>query len=253
MAMPPYPYGYGNYWGPPPPDCSDDENFGPDESEESETEDIASIADPEQPGSGIICQPKPSTAAASPSAPGTGVSLAAHVAAITTEEDVGPKVGEDLAKLAELIWSKPQKEDIRDLYTTDKRPQNTPSLQKVQLDDDICAGLADKSKARRSDAVFASINTARTKPAVCLTSPIEVNQKDADQPGISQRSADHAVNGLKILSYATHLLHQVRRDQLKYVLDPAIRQKLGKNKSLSEINESHQLFGGDTQKQAKEG
>ena len=262
MPMPPqsmtmmpqyYDYGYNNYWAPgAPAEASDEENVSllSDSDDDSQRPEGAINDQPSAPGPpAISCIPrampadKPST---------SGVSLSAHMQAVSTDNDVGPPVGEDLAQLTELIWGKTHKEEMKSLYTDYKRAPNTPSLQKVQLDEDICRALKDKSRARRSDAVYGSISNALAKTAVCLTSLVEVNQQEADQPGISQKSADHAVNGLRMLSYANHLLHQVRRDHIKSVL-PALRQNLGKDKDLSEVNESHQLFGGDMQKQVKEG
>lgn len=122
----------------------------------------------------------------------------------------------------------------------------------MKLDDEIVAVLGN-TKNKRIDATLASVNNSMTKTAVCLARLIDVNHLKADQPGTSQQSADLAVHALKMLAYGTSLLHSARKDQLKYVLDLSLRQKLGQNKSLQDINESHQLFGGDLQKQAKEG
>ena len=55
---------------------------------------------------------------------------------MNSETDVGPDISKYLAALLENLWSKSHKEKIKDLYAANKRPQNTPSLEKVSLEDD---------------------------------------------------------------------------------------------------------------------
>lgn len=180
------------------------------------------------------------------------VSLDKHAEALSTDDEVGPAVSESLANVIGKIWDRNHKEEIKDLYAEHKRPANIPSLQKVALDEDIAIGLSDKSKAKRTDALLHSVNNALVKVAVAFTKVIEQNMISPENTDIRQKTVDQSIAGVKMLAYATSLLHTTRREQIKQVLDPGLKQKLKKN-SIEATNASHQLFGGDLQKIAKEG
>lgn len=79
------------------------------------------------------------------------VSLAKHVDSAYITEDVGPKVSDQLATLIQKLWDKSHKEEIKDLFANNARPENTPSLQKVDLDEDIASGPSDKARPKRME------------------------------------------------------------------------------------------------------
>ena len=72
---------------------------------------------------------------------------------------------------------------------------------------------------------------------------------------VRQDTADTVISSLKMLSHGAALLHNARRDQFKQFLDPGVlrRMQQPQAKPLKNTNTSHQLFGGELQKQAKEG
>ena len=180
------------------------------------------------------------------------VSIVKHLETMNAETDVGPDISKDLAALIENLWSKSHKEEIKDLYAANKRPQNTPSLEKVALDDDLAAGISYKSKARRTDLTLHSVQGAMVKTAICLTRLADRNFTK-DPMASKQDTIDTAISGIKMLAHATSMLMQARREQFKSMLDPALLQQMSKSKALQASNTTHQLFGGELQKQAKEG
>jgi len=198
----------------------------------------------------VIQAPRLVTATQDDSAP--GVSLKKHEASLADEDEVGAPVADSLAKIVEKIWNRSNKEEIKDLYGAHRRPVNTPSLQKVTLDSDIAMGLSDKSRAKRTDALLHSINNAIAKSAIVITEIMDRNLKAPKSPDTCQFTVDQGIEAMKMLSYATSMLHSTRRDQIKQILDPAVRHQLCKNNTIESTNASHQLFGGDLQKQAKE-
>ena len=56
---------------------------------------------------------------------------------INTGEDVAPNVWPNVASLVETTWGKQHKDNIKQIYYSHKRPNNTPSFQKVVLDSEL--------------------------------------------------------------------------------------------------------------------
>ena len=170
------------------------------------------------------------------------------------DQDVAPNVWPNVAVLVEKTWNVPHKEDIKAIYTSHKRPGNTPSLEKVSLDDEIATGLAERfPAAKRNDAALSLVGNALVKSAICLTDIINTSMTDMSAEDAAKKTMAASFDALRILSYANAQLLGTRRHMLKYVLDPNLRQPLCKDASLESTNNSHQLFGGDMQKKAKEG
>ena len=225
-------YGYPNYWnqwGPEPADqddCSiEQENPNQELAEDNSASEVP--VDPE-------------------------VSLAKHLQSLDAEEDTGPPIHKDLATLVENLWNKSHKDEMKELMNETKRPTNTPSLDKVSLDDDLVAGISFKSKARRTDYTLHAVHGAIVKTAISLTRLADRNFRK-DPQASRQDTIDTAISSIKMLSHSTALLLQARREQFKSMLDPGLLQQISKSKSLQTANASHQLFGGELQKQAKEG
>ena len=173
---------------------------------------------------------------------------------LNDDENVGPNVWPNVATLVEKTWNLPHKEDIKELYVKHKRPGNTPSLEKVTLDREISTGLAERfPAAKRTDAALGFVNNALVKTAVCLTEILHVNQTQMSPEEVAKHTMAKAFDALRILAYGNSHLHNSRRQLIKYTLDPSLRQPLLRNSSLETTNSSHQLFGGEMQKQAKEG
>ena len=184
----------------------------------------------------------------------TDISLDNFLAALNADDNVGPNVWPSVAALVEKSWNMPHKDEIKNLYQTHKRPANTPSLEKVTLDSEIAAGLAERfPAARKTDASLGFVNNAVVKAAVCLTEIMNTNMTQMSPQEMAKATMSKAFDALRILAYGNSHLHNTRRHLLKFALDPALRQPLCKNASLESINSTHQLFGGDMQKKAKEG
>lgn len=160
-------------------------------------------------------------------------------------------MSQELAELIEKLWNSPVT-DIKSIYETCRRPANTPSLQPVTLDDELKAALPDKSRIKRLDGSLAAVNKNVSKAAVATTKIIELLMT-SDSAESRQQAVDQTIDLIQILSYGNSSLHSIRKEQMKPALDPAVRSKLCKTRAVEEINTSHQLFGGDIQKQVKEG
>lgn len=238
MIYPPWmgPYGYANYW-------QGNQDWAEPEGEDDVTEScdpVFTTQDPKEISSDTgVTEPNE-------------VSILKHLQSLNAEDDTGPPINKDLASLIESLWNKSHREDIKELYGANKRPQNTPSLEKVSLDDDLAAGIPFKARARRTDITLHAVQGAIVKTAISLTRLADRNFSK-DEKASKQDTIDTAVTSIKILSHATSLLLQARREQFKSMLDPGLLQQISKNKSLQAANSTHQLFGGELQKQAKEG
>ena len=170
------------------------------------------------------------------------------------DADVGPSVEASVAKTVERAWNRTHKEDLKEMYLANKRPANTPSLVKVTLDDELAAGIGEKfPRAKRADAIMNSVNNAMVKTAICITKVLDLNMTNMPSQATAQAVNDKATEALKMLAYGTSQLHHARRDHIKNLLDPSVKQQITRNKGLAVTNSSHQLFGGDLHKQAKEG
>ena len=185
--------------------------------------------------------------------PGDGqkVSLDKHLENASAEEDIGPDVHPQVAKLVSKIWDKEQKSDIKTLFSDSPRPANTPCLQKVDLDEEVLADLSKRPQTKELDFSIRQLHHGITRAAICVTNLLsDVYDKDTPR----QQLADKAVTALRILSYTAQTSHTLRKNQIKPVLFPEIRNKLcTKNASIAAINESHMLFGGDVPAQVKKG
>lgn len=75
------------------------------------------------------------------------------------------------------------------------------------------------------------------------------------QQDLRQLMVDKSIEAIKMLSYTASMTHHIRKEQLRFVIDPGLRNRICRKKpaELQEINATHLLFGGDLQKQAKEG
>ena len=184
----------------------------------------------------------------------SGVSMAKHLDSMPTDNDVAPNVEGSVAETVERAWNRTHREDVKELFLKNKRPQNTPSLAKVTLDEALDAGLSEKfPRAKRADAVLNSVNNAIVKAAVALTHLLDNNMTSVPSSEAMQAASDKATEAIKMLAYGNAQLHQARREHLKNLLDPSVKSQLVKGKHLTQTNTSHQLFGGDIQKRAKEG
>ena len=184
----------------------------------------------------------------------SGVSMSKHLEAMPNDTDQGPCVEASVAETVERAWNRTHKDELKELYLNNKRPGNTPSLQKVTLDEDLAAGISEKfPRAKRADAIMNSVNTAMVKTAICITKVLDLNMTNLPSKETAQAVNDKATEALKMLAYGTSQLHHARRDHIKNYLDPTVRQQITRNKALTDTNTSHQLFGGDIHKQAKDG
>ena len=98
---------------------------------------------------------------------------------INTDEDVAPNVWPNVASLVETTWGKQHKDNIKQIYDSHKRPNNTPSFQKVVLDSELDSVLGDRyPRSKRTDATLQAIGNAISKAAVCLTEILHTNMSD---------------------------------------------------------------------------
>ena len=173
---------------------------------------------------------------------------------IATDEDVGPNVWPELAKLVEGCWSKHHKEDFKKICDEHKTPGNTPSLQKVLLDPELEAVLGDRyPRSKRTDTALQTIGGAISKAAICFTEILHVNMSDVSPETATKKTMAACFDALRILAHSHAKLQHTRRDVIKFSLDPAVSRSLNKNASIENSNATHKLFGGDVHKQAKEG
>ena len=200
-------------------------------------------------------KPSTSTAAELPAsaAPELAPALSKHLQAMSGDEEIGPAIDANLANLMEKVWNKTHREELKTLYEANKRPKNTPSLERVTLDQDLAAGISGKSKAKRTDVTLNSANVAIVKSAIALTKLADRALSCEDLDKLRQDTIDSIMDSMKMLAHANSQIHNARREQFKSLMDPGLIQQLTKSKSLESTNASHQLFGGDLQKQAKEG
>lgn len=183
-----------------------------------------------------------------------GVSLQKHLMEVELLDEVGPPVNSSVADLVSKIWDKPVKDDIRQLYDSNKRPENIASLQKVELDDEVLNALHDKSKTRNLDFALKGINNALVKGASGITSIVNTAMTAGESSDIRQAVVDKGIEVLRIMAYGAQCTHSVRKEQIKPLLHADIRQKLcAKRTSVAEVNRSHCLFGGDVTSQVKKG
>ena len=173
---------------------------------------------------------------------------------IVAEEDVGPNVWPELAKLVEGCWGKHHKEEFKKVCETHKTPGNTPSLQKVVLDPELEAVLGDRyPRAKRTDTALQTIGGVISKTATCLTEVLHMNMSDMSPETATKKIMTTCFDALRILAHGHAKLQHTRRDVIKFTLDPAVSRSLNKNASIENSNATHKLFGGDVHKQAKEG
>ena len=184
----------------------------------------------------------------------SNVSLDDFMNVLNADQDVGPNIWPNVAALVEKSWNMPHKEDMKTNYQAHERPGNTPSLQKVTLDAEIASGMEECfPAAKKNDASLSIVSNALVKSAVCMTEILHTNMTQMPAAEMVKLTLQKTFDALRILSYANAHLHNTRRHMIKFALDPTVRQPLVKNTTLESTNASHQLFGGDMHKQAKEG
>lgn len=181
----------------------------------------------------------------------TSVSLDKHLELASVDEDIGPDVNPKVANLITKIWDKDQKPDIKSLFTDAPRPGNVPCLQKVDLDEEILTDLAKRPQTKELDFSLRGIHHTITRAAITVTGLLN---NIFDGTASKQQLADKAVSTLRILSYGAQNCHTLRKNQIKPVLLPEVKNKLcARNASIAAINESHLLFGGDVPAKVKNG
>ena len=218
------------YWYPMPMQTMDEESED-DSTEEGELPEDQAKSDPE---------PQP------------GVSLLKHKKLTEDDDGVGPPVLTAVADLVTGLWNKPVKDDIKDLYAAIKRPQNIPVLQKVSMDEDVL-GIMNATK-KTHDFSLRALNNAFVQAASATTQLVELCMNTDNKTDIRQRVIDSAVDTLRILAYGAQTTHQIRKEQVRPILPPAVKNKLcSKQASLEEINNSHLLFGGEVPVKVKKG
>ena len=136
-----------------------------------------------------------------------------------------------------------------------KRPENLPSLQKVDLDDEISAALSERgkdSKIRKADWHLKSVHLAIVKATIMLSRMADTAATAQTSDDIRQTMTDQAMEAIQVLSYGAQQVHPIRRYNIKPRLASNLRNRLCKS-SLEGTNKSHRLFGGDLHRQVKEG
>ena len=182
-----------------------------------------------------------------------GLSLDKHLELATAEDDVGPEIHPEVAKLITKIWDKDQKGHIKELFAEAPRPVNVPCLHKVDLDDEILSALTKRPNVKDLDFALRGIHHTMVRAATMVTNLLQ-DLHVTDKPVCRQQLGDKAIAALRILSYGTQNTHSLRKQQIRPVLLPEVRSKLcTKNASLADINKSHMLFGGDVPNQVKKG
>ena len=215
-----------------------DNDSSDEQSEDNEDDETNSLHEP---------------AAPAPQNHGLKIDLQKHLKKADHQHDVGPPVNEGIAGLVEKIWNQATlKAEIKEIYDNARRPENTPSLQRVELDQEF--QLRYGSKLRRMDVNLKQVHTAFLKAAVKLTHLVE-NVSTCEDPGAEREAiADEMIDVIRVLAYGTTQLNDVRRENVKsLIIDPDVRTRVSRNKDQNQINSSHCLFGGDISKQAKEG
>jgi hypothetical protein len=186
------------------------------------------------------------------------VSLEKHIKAVQQDTEVGDPVSPQLALIVEGLWSKENKPEIKAIYEQIKKPENTPSVQTVDLNREFAMQLGSNpkdyrgTKIKKLDWQLRSVNTAFAKAACNLTRLANISATAQPGDDIRQLTTDKVLETIQILSYGSQLLHPIRRANVKPRLAPSTRSQLCKS-TLEDTNKSHQLFGSDVQKQAKEG
>jgi len=162
-----------------------------------------------------------------------------------------------IAAYAEGTWNSTNKEEIKQLYDRSKRPANTPSLQKVDLDEELMLNLMSSRKPKdiqmkKLDFQLKALHTAFVKTAATLTEVANLAYTAPKDQDIRQAVLDKSCEMLRIVSYGASQVHPMRRNNIKPRLIHSLRHRLHKT-TLEATNKSHFLFGGDLNKQAKDG
>ena len=185
------------------------------------------------------------------------VSLDKHLQNLTKQDDVGPPVHDTIATIAEGTWNSENKELLKSLLESTKRPANTPSLQKVDIDEELMMNLMTSRRPKdvqlkKQDYHLKTVHSAIVKSAVIATQMANLAYTAKKDDDIRQQMVDKSCEMLRIMSYGAAQLHPIRRNNIKGRLNASIRHALNKT-SLETTNTTHFLFGGDLNKQAKEG
>ena len=182
------------------------------------------------------------------------VTLEEHIKEADIVENVGPPVGKAVAKYVSKIWNKPMRENIKEVYDKYKRPENVACLQKVELDEELLDALPGMLKARKQDFALKALNNAFVHAAIVCCDTLELAMSADKDIDIRQKVVNSTVNVLKVLSYGAQSTTSLRKEQLKPVLHPLLKDKAcAKKDSFKEVNNSHFLFGGEMPAQMKKG
>ena len=186
-----------------------------------------------------------------------GVSLEKHLRGLTKDHSAGPEVHDFIATFVAGTWNSSSKEDVKALYEQAKRPANIPCLQKIDMDEELMVNLMASRRPKdiqmkKLDWQLKSVHTAFLKSAMMMTEIANLAFTAGKDVDIRQAVLDKSCETLQILSYGAAQVHPIRRNNVKARLHSSLRQRLHKT-SLEHTNNSHFLFGGDLNKQAKEG
>lgn len=193
-----------------------------------------------------------STVAQPSTSKGGTVSLAKHLEAVQSDEELGPPAHKDVAELVHKIWNKEVKE-AKSLFNDVLRPSNVECLQKVDLDEEVLTALAKRQGAKDLDFAVRSIHHTMIRAAMAFTNMLSMIMT-AEGKDISQQLADAAISGLKVLSFGSQLTHSFRKNQLRPHIHEDVKAKLcGRSGALEAINTTHLLFGGDIANKVKKG
>ena len=185
------------------------------------------------------------------------VSLEKHLKLLNKDNEVGPPVHDNIATYVEGVWNSINKDELRPLYDISRRPQNTPSLQKVDLDEELMTNLSSSRKPKdiaikKADLQLRHIHTAFVKAATSMAQMADLAYSAPKDQDVRQTMLDKSCEVIRILAYGASQVHPIRRNNIKPRLIQPLRQRLDKT-SLQATNNSHFLFGGDLHKQAKDG
>ena len=182
------------------------------------------------------------------------VSLDVHIQEAEISDDVAPPVSKKVAQFSTKIWNKPMRDSIKDIYDKHKRPGNVTCLQKVELDEELLEAMSGSFKAKKHDFALKGLNNAFVHAAIVCCETLQLAMTADKDTDIRQHVINTTADTLKVLSYGAQSTNALRKDQLKPLLNPLVKNKAcAKKKSFEDINSSHCLFGGEMPAQMKKG
>lgn len=176
-----------------------------------------------------------------------------HLSEHNTDDEVGPPLRVSVATLSEALWTRPVKE-VKPLYENLKRPENTPSLSKVDMDEDMLPYCPPKSYAHNQDNQLKGVANAFLKSYISLSKMVDDIVKG--ELGDNTTVTDKVVHVMKILSHGSSQVNNFRRELLKQELSKKgqdrVRQKLPRKANLPTMYTTKKLFSGEILQYAKE-